>query len=206
MYVKALGKLKTIATVMPTVLVSATVGLWIIIKKVDMKSKFEYIMSMFKKEPTKIYISDQIFGPESVVEVVEVLRSAKKDEEVHIYLNTPGGCLDSTVQVINAIRESKGNVTGFAEGQIASGGSLIFFSCPTMIVGDHCSFMLHDAHGLDGGTVSDRRSSVEHTSKRLHDLYHDVYSLVCTEEEIDRVLGGYEMYLTSDEVIERLSK
>ena len=156
----------------------------------------------------KIYLNGPIPGPDNndIVEAIEAMRDAEMSKHVYLYINTTGGSLDTTKQIIHAIKDSDATVVGIADGEVASGGSLIFFSCDGMVFNPYASFLLHDAHGGAIGKVSDNIASIKHTSDDLRRLYTDIYGPFFSEEEIEEVLNGREFYLSSEEAEERVKQ
>ncbi len=89
------------------------------------------------------YINDVIDDADDYTELIDALYQGQPNHTVYIHLNTPGGRLDVTMQVINAIRSSEATVVGIADGQVASAGSLILFACPNIAVQPMSYEMLH---------------------------------------------------------------
>lgn len=143
---------------------------------------------------------------EDCIQLVSIINSLRSDDVLNLHINTIGGNLFNTIAVVQAIKNCQGTVIGHAEGLVYSAGSIIFFSCHGMVVQDHCSFLIHDGTGMESGKISDNLNSVVHTSEVIEKLYLDVYQPFFSEEEIQSVLMGEELYLTSDQVNKVLEK
>lgn len=152
------------------------------------------------------YISGPIVEDDDYVELIDTLYQGRDTDNIVIHLNTPGGNLDITMQIINAIRSSSATVIGVADGPVASAGSLILFSCPNIAVQKFSYVMLHDGSEGSMGKVNENFQQAMFSVKLLRSVYHEVYSGFFTEEEIDKVLEGRDMWLTSEEVEERITK
>jgi ATP-dependent protease ClpP protease subunit len=87
-----------------------------------------------------------------------------------------------------------------ADGLVASAGSLLFFSGHSFLVGEFCQVMLHDGSSGEWGKINENLKSAKHLSDRLRRIYHSVYGRFFSEEEVDQVLNGSDLYLTADEV------
>ena len=152
------------------------------------------------------YINDAIDDADDYVELIDALYQGQPNHTIYIHLNTPGGRLDVTMQIINAIRSSEATVVGIADGQVASAGSLLLFSCPNIGIQPLSYVMLHDGSEGAFGKANENLKQAQFTSKLLSKIAHSVYEPFFTKEEIDTVLDGKDMWLSSDEVEERINK
>lgn len=149
-------------------------------------------------------IVSEIEGPESFSDFFAILRQAGEEDVVYLHINSPGGRLDTTVQIINAMNECRAPVVTCAEGDIASGAAIIFFSGDAFKIASHCEFLIHTASGGNLGKISDNLSSVKFAVKRMEHLYEEVLGGFLTEEELTWVSRGEEFYLSSEDVKERI--
>lgn len=152
------------------------------------------------------YINDAIDDPDDYVELIDALYQGQPNHTIYIHLNTPGGRLDVTMQIINAIRSSEAVVVGIADGQVASAGSLILFACPNIGVQPMSYVMLHDGSEGAFGKVNENLKQAQFTAKLLSNIAHSVYEPFFSKKEIDNILDGKDMWLTSEEVEERITK
>ena len=146
------------------------------------------------------YIHGEIGDSEEYVDLLDTLYTAGDTDVIMIHLNTPGGYLNTAVEIIHAIAQCKATVITCADGQVASAGSLIFFAGHTFLIGEFCEVMLHDGSGGNIGKINENLKSAEFTAKRLSHIYHRIYGRFFSEEEVQSVLDGRDLYLTSDEV------
>lgn len=98
-----------------------------------------------------VYITDGIDEPSCYNELCQILRNASKGETVNLYLNTPGGIIDSAFMIVDAIKSSKAKVTAYLSGTVASAGTIIALSCDNLVVADHTAWMSHSYSGSVGG-------------------------------------------------------
>lgn len=150
------------------------------------------------------YINDAIDDPEDYIDMIDSLYQGKPNETIYIHLNTPGGRLDIAMQLINAIKNSDCNVVGIADGQVASAGSLILFSCPNIAIMPYSYVMLHDGSEGAGGKLNENLKQAMFSADLVKTLYNDIYFPFFTKEEINEVLNGKDMWVTSDELIKRV--
>ena len=60
--------------------------------------------------------------------------------------------------------------------------------------------MLHDGSGGEGGKINENLKSAIFTSQRLSNIYHKVYGRFFSEEEVQAVLDGADLYLSAEDV------
>lgn len=145
-----------------------------------------------------------IEDPDQFEDFFAVLRQAGPEDLIYIHINSPGGQLDTTVQIINAMDECAATIITSAEGQVASGAAIVFFSGHAFKIADHCEFLIHTASGGNLGKISDNLSAVRFQVDRMNKIYSDVLGGFLTEQELDWIARGEEFYLSSDEVKERI--
>lgn len=152
------------------------------------------------------YISGKLDEAENYVELIDLLYGGRPQDTVYIHLNTPGGYLDSAIQIINAINATKSQVITVADGSVASAGTLILFSGDGIMINPFSYAMLHDgAEGLIG-KLSENLKQAQFSSRFIRELCHHVYQPFFTEEEVDSILDGKDMWLTATELNERVVK
>lgn len=134
-----------------------------------------------------------------------ILREASPDDIVFIHINSPGGSLDTTVQILNAMNTTKSTIVTSAEGMVASGAAVIFFSGHAFQIAEHCEFLIHTASGGNAGKISDNLTSVRFSVERLKHLYETVLGGFLKEEELEWIARGEEFFLTSEQVTERIN-
>lgn len=150
------------------------------------------------------YITDELAEVEPYIELINVLKTAEQHDTVFIYLNTPGGSLYTAVQIISAMNQSRATVVTCLEGEVCSAGTLIFLSGTKHIVNRHCSFMIHNYSHWLGGKGNEVSVRVKHTESYFRKMAQTVYKNFLTEEEIEEVLEGKDIWMDSEEVLTRL--
>lgn len=146
------------------------------------------------------YIHGEIDCSSDYVDLLDCLYTAGKGDIIYLHLNTPGGRLNTAVEIIHAMAQAEATVVTCADGQVASAGSLIFFAGDSFLVGEFCEVMLHDGSSGEWGKINENLISAQFTSNRLHTIYHKVYGRFLSGVEVDEVLGGKDMYLNAEEV------
>jgi ATP-dependent protease ClpP protease subunit len=162
---------------------------------------------------TQAVINEPIFrlygeveGPEFYSEWIDIMDSCTEHDVVHMYINTPGGDLDGAISLIHAMRRCEATVITYADGNIASAGTIILFAGDSIVVQPYAHFMAHDASSGGYGKISENKKSNDAVSSLVEQLYRDLYEPYITPKEIDSILAGIDLYLTADELKERVEK
>lgn len=152
------------------------------------------------------FIHGPIEDSEDYVELLDTLYNATPTDTIILHLNTPGGYLNTAVEIIHAISQTEATVVGSADGQVASAGSLLLFACHSMVLGEFCEVMLHDGSSGGFGKINENLKSAGFASQRLSHIYHTVYGRFFSREEVDSVLDGKDLYLTAEDVSALIDK
>ena len=150
-----------------------------------------------------------IYGPVSpdineYVNMITILDLAEANDVINIFLNTPGGALDTTISIIHAMMRSKATIVCHADGMVASAGTLIFFAARNYTIYPYANFMFHDGAMGTQGKINESMKNVSATSKLIERLARDMYGAVFTESEITDILEGRDYYCDAQEMLDRI--
>lgn len=132
------------------------------------------------------------------------LQSIKKDQDIHLYINCPGGLVDQTLAIYDTMRFLSCDIATYCIGQAASGGAIILtagtktkrFALP------NSKIMLHQPWGGITGQAEDIRIQAEEILKdkrRLNEIlaFHTGQKIERIEEETER-----DRYIEPKEAVE----
>jgi len=132
------------------------------------------------------------------------LQSIKKDQDIHLYINCPGGLVDQTLAIYDTMRFLTCHIATYCIGQAASGGAIILtagtkgkrFALP------NSKIMLHQPWGGITGQAEDIRIQAEEILKdkrRLNEIiaFHTGMSAEKIQEETER-----DRYIEPKEAVE----
>lgn len=139
------------------------------------------------------------------IELIYTLDTSEEHDVINIYINTPGGSLETTISIIHAMYRTKATIITHADGQVASAGTLIFFAGHTYCVYPYSHMMLHDGGSYMGGKFNENLKNAKATVDLITKICYDLYQPAFTVEEIDSILSGVDKYCSSDELLERLN-
>lgn len=94
-----------------------------------------------------------------VIKSMLYLQSIKRDQDIHLYINCPGGDIDDTLAIYDTMRFLNCEIATYCVGSASSGAALILaagtkgkrFALP------HSKIMIHQPWGYVGGQASDMR-------------------------------------------------
>ena len=154
----------------------------------------------------RAFIAGEIGEPKQYVELIHLLRSARPEAEIEVYVNSHGGQMDSALQIINAIRTCKAPVTTVLDGMAYSAGGLIFLSAGRHRVEPFASLMCHLAFNLIGGKTTEVKACADFREANFRRIASDLYSGFLTAKEMKLLLHGEDLWFDRDEIVRRLGK
>ncbi|MBY0586917.1 ATP-dependent Clp protease proteolytic subunit [bacterium] len=132
------------------------------------------------------------------------LQYENKKQEIHFYINSPGGSVTSTLAVYDTMQFLECPVATYVIGMAASGAAVLLaggtkgkrFALP------HSTVMIHQPHGGVGGQVSDIEVQVDEIL-RMKKIINEIIAKH-TGQPIDRVAADTERdrYLTAPQAKE----
>jgi len=142
------------------------------------------------------------------------LSNQKKDVDINLYINSPGGSVDDTLAIYDTIQFLNCDVATYCIGRAQSGGAIVLSSGTKgkRHILPHARVMIHQPYGGVTGQASDVQIQAEEILKAKRQLneilsHHTGKSVEQIEEdsERDRFFSAYEAkeYGLVDEVIER---
>ena len=178
----------------------------------SMRSELEFgpstTVEVFSRENTSfvhdIYISGPIEDAGNYLQPINVLRFASPNDTVRIFLNCPGGNLYTTMQILNAMRDSSATVITIGDGEVASAASLILLSGDQIEIQENCIMMIHNTSCEMGGKTNDITRSAIFNDKQARAMYKKIYSGFLTDDELNRVMEGQDYWFDSEEIEKRL--
>ena len=152
------------------------------------------------------YLDGYVTAPSAYRELLHCLNNMQECDSLNIHVNSGGGRLDSTMQLIGAINNSEGNVTVVAAGMAASAASILVLQSPNIIITPFSQMMCHNATYGVYGKGEEILSSVKFSEKYIDKIIHQSYDGFLTETEIMMLKIGQDFYFDSQEIIDRLEK
>lgn len=153
---------------------------------------------------TDIYLNQEIGKPHFYFEMLEVLRNAKEEDEVYIHINNNGGSLDTTMQIINAIKECNAKVVTCLEGSAHSAASIILLSGDIIKVHKFGSMLCHYYTDIIGGKAHEIESVTQFDKKYYKRFFKEIYKKFLTANELSRLFKGEDFWFSGEDIMRRL--
>jgi ATP-dependent protease ClpP protease subunit len=168
------------------------------------KKSIKHFRQLIPVQIHHFYIIDEIRDVDPYVNLINTLKTSEQHDTIFIYLNTPGGNLLTTLQIISAIKQSAATVVTCMEGQVASAGTMIFLPGQRHMVGPDTIFMAHNYSGFVGGKGFELKTRQKFDEKYFHKLVKNIYTGFLSEEEINSIMEDRDVWLDAEEVAKRL--
>jgi len=145
------------------------------------------------------------------------LQSENRHQDVHLYINSPGGSVTATLAIYDTMQFLDCDVATYCVGLAASGGAILMaggakgkrYCLP------HSKMMIHQPFGQVGGQVSDieiQAKEIIDTRETLNEILANhtgqPIDVIARDTERDRYLKAKEAkeYGLVDEVVEKIKK
>lgn len=159
-----------------------------------------------KKLIFHVRLNKDIGDPSEYTELLNVLRRAKEEDEVHIYINSPGGYLCSTVEIVNAMALCAGTVITHACGTVASAATLIFLAGHIQIIMEDVEFMCHYYSTGFWGKGQELEKYAKHSKKSNQKFMKRFYKGFLTKKEFKSLCNGKDFWFGSKELAKRVQR
>lgn len=153
-----------------------------------------------------IYLSDGIGDGPDFIDMIHRIKTATENDIITIHMNTPGGYLETGVQIINAIRATEAHVITSLESRAYSLGTLIFLSGDELQIHENALMMFHHYSNLMYGKGHELTAELEVVNKWFNKMMRKICVPFLSDEEVDEIQGGRDIWMDSDEVRKRLNK
>lgn len=155
-----------------------------------------------------LYIYDSIIDPIYYAEVFHILRLAKPGDIMNIYINSPGGDINTLCSFAAALEETDAGIITHVDGSADSAAFVLAFMGDEIIFSEFSQMM---SHNVSMSTSRMDMANIEKYAKITKETYRGMLEKYCyrilTEDEINNICeNGMEIHLTSKECDERLTK
>ena len=145
------------------------------------------------------------------------LQSENRHQDIHLYVNSPGGSVTATLAVYDIMQFIECDVATYCVGLAASGGAILVAggTAGKRFALKHSKMMIHQPHGQVGGQVSDieiQAKDIIETRELLNDLLaghtgQDVEK-IAQDTQRDHYLTAAESkeYGLVDEILDKSAK
>jgi ATP-dependent protease ClpP protease subunit len=153
-----------------------------------------------------LWLIDDIEGARSFMKWFDILQSATEDDLVVIHINCWGGELMTAIQIITQIKMCQATVLCQIESACCSAATMIALACDGLNCYSHAYMMIHTSSGCSFGKQSDIKREEAFYNPWLENFFQEIYKYFLTKKEVQEVLAGKDLWLRSDEVMERFKR
>jgi len=154
----------------------------------------------------EFYLSGEILEAEEYIDWFDIIRNATEADTIRIYINSGGGDLYTTLQFLRVMGETEATIVTSVEGACMSAATMIFLHGHQQEVTPHSLFMFHNYSAGVFGKGGEMYDQLQFERRWSENFMREVYAGFLSSEEIGSMLNNKDIWMTSDEVIERLGK
>jgi ATP-dependent protease ClpP protease subunit len=154
----------------------------------------------------EFYLSGPVLDAEEYIDWFDCIRNASEIDTVRIYINSPGGDLYTTLQFLRVMSDTEATIVTSVEGACMSAATMIFLHGHTHEITPHSLFMFHNYSAGTFGKGGEMYDQLQFERKWSENFMRAVYKDFLAEDEIQSMLNNRDIWMTSDEVAQRLEK
>ena len=147
-----------------------------------------------------VHITDEISEPREYLELLTVLNSATEEDTIIFNINCPGGRLDTTLMVVDAMHNTLANTIARITGEAASAATMIMLAVDNLECSDFGSAMVHYYSGGLYGKGNELKSRMDFEVKHMPRIVQSYYKGFLTKKEIKALIGGEDFYMDKEEI------
>ena len=155
----------------------------------------------------KIRIARPITEIDDFDEEITALEEAEENSFVYMQISSPGGSLETCDFICNRMDECRAPIVAEIGFLAASAASAIVLKADDWVIKDSSVMMVHAASYSPGyGRECEIRTSVTHTERINREWVERTYRGFLSDEQLDQVLDGKDLYFYADDLREMLPK
>jgi len=139
-----------------------------------------------------------------VIQQLLYLQSIRRDQDVNLYINSPGGLVDQTLAIYDTMQFMGSEVATYCIGQAASGAAIILMAGTKgkRYILPNAKVMLHQPYGGITGQAEDIRIQADEVLRDKARLNRIIAKCTGKPEEKVREDTERDRYLTAEEALE----
>jgi len=149
-------------------------------------------------------IDESIKGAEYYRQVTNAIANTSADDNIQFEINSPGGNLSGLLALLTAMAKTEATSIAHINAECHSAASMLALNCDSIYVSPYASMLVHFVTFGTYGKATDIKSHVNHVHSTTEQLFRETYELFLSEEEIEKCINGFELWLDYDEISKRL--
>ena len=151
-----------------------------------------------------VHIDSEIGNPTEYRDMIAMLFAAEEGDDITIYLNSPGGQLDTTLAIIEGIKHTQAHVRGVILGACHSAASMLSMYVDELVILDSAHSMIHTASFGCAGATNNIKSQTDFTVKQVEKFLNETYTGFLSAKELTQVKLGVELWFDAEELRTRM--
>ena len=153
-----------------------------------------------------INITSDFDSSDTYDEIVALLSNATEADEIVWNISSYGGFVNSLQMILGWKAMCPAHQTHVLHSNADSCASVFFLSdADQYIVGDGATMFLHEIQAGVSGTTSNMIRHMEHLKETNETFIKRSYSGFVSEDEMNQILMGVEVFLTAEQIRDRLT-
>lgn len=152
------------------------------------------------------YLIDEIEDFKNYIAFNRAIDSLKEGDIVKLHINCYGGQVNIASQIYDNLKTSPARVVVFIEGVCMSAASFFPMIADEVYVSPSSTMMIHSYSAYFYGKAQELMAHSKYIEKWFSTFVHKVYKDFLTEEEINSVIDGKDIYLDAEEMTSRFNK
>lgn len=149
---------------------------------------------------------DEAIGPLPYYRnLIQYLHNMSERDTIRIWLDGPGGQLDTALAIIEAMQNSEGSVVCIVQGSAASAHSLIALAAPSLMLMNNARFFLHAPSYGSSGKTYEIENRVDFHKDFLRKVAMNSYAGFLTQDEFDLMFVGKDFHFDGAELERRVN-
>jgi len=151
------------------------------------------------------YLMNEVYEPDTYNELCYTLEHTAADY-VELVMNNTGGMMDSMVMIRESIAKSNATVVAVLSGTVASAATMVALACDEVEVAQYTSWLTHYYSGGSAGKGNEIKAKHDFDEVEIPKMFKEIHTGFLTDEEIDRVIDGKDIWLNKDEIETRFAR
>ena len=153
-----------------------------------------------------VHINTDVREARYYSKVFDMMLRAGESDCVNFFIASDGGDLDGLNILLEGIRLTEAETCAILVGPAHSAASILALNCGSVVVTDSASMLCHNMRTGYGGKMADLDAFTTHSKRIADKLMHETYKGFLSDESIQEVIHGKELWLTADQIRERLAQ
>ena len=151
-----------------------------------------------------IPIDEPIYDASYYRQCIQAITNTSEDDVIEYDINSPGGDKAGLVSLLTAMQRTNAETVANINGDCHSAASMLAMHCNSVNISPFASMMVHFFSYGVYGKATDIKSQVIHIHDTNEQFFRDTYRLFLTEEEIEKCINGFEIWMDAKEISDRM--